>query len=232
MNETPPMRASQRVVQVCLFLVAAIAMLGGTLQMFLGQPDTTPRLDNVHRFMAGVYFSTGVISFWAARTIRQQGTLVAQYGNAKNSFEFASPLRTPPSAWKFEFQHFPNLTASGSLLVSSHMPGCSRTEQPVANQHAFVEFDVDRTRKRLTETWRYTEGPEWPRAKGMAIRLANGNTLANYGTGGVIREITPDKTTAWHVKFDVPEGDDFFNKMVGHNELIDDLYALNGQPEP
>jgi hypothetical protein len=67
---------SQRVVQVCLCLVAAIAMTGGTLQMFLGQPDTSPRLDNVHRFMAGVYFSTGVISLWAAWTIRDQGTLV------------------------------------------------------------------------------------------------------------------------------------------------------------
>ena len=76
MNDASPLRASQRVVQVCLFIVAAIAMLGGALQMVLGQPDTTPRLDNVHRFMAGVYFSTGVISFWAARTIRQQGTLV------------------------------------------------------------------------------------------------------------------------------------------------------------
>lgn len=73
---TPPLTTSQRVVQVCLFIVAAIAMFGGALQMFLGQPDTTPRLDNVHRFMAGVYFSTGVINFWAARTIRQQGTLV------------------------------------------------------------------------------------------------------------------------------------------------------------
>ena len=51
-------------------------MLGGTLQMFLGQPDTTPRLDNVHRFMAGVYFSTGLINLWAAVTIRRQGTLV------------------------------------------------------------------------------------------------------------------------------------------------------------
>ena len=40
--------------------------------------------------------------------------------------------------------------------------------------------------------------------KGMAIRLPNGNTLANYGTGGVIREITPDKQTAFHVKFDAP----------------------------
>ena len=71
-----PMPTSQRVVQVCLFLVAAIAMLGGTLQMYLGQPDTSPRLDNVHRFMAGVYFSTGLINLWAAATIRRQGTLV------------------------------------------------------------------------------------------------------------------------------------------------------------
>jgi Domain of unknown function (DUF4345) len=64
------------VVRVCLFLVAAIAMLGGALQFFRGRPDTSPSLDNVHRFMAGVYFSTGLISLWAAITIRQQGTLV------------------------------------------------------------------------------------------------------------------------------------------------------------
>ena len=70
------MPTSQRVVQVCLFLVAAIAMIGGTLQMVLGQPDTSPRLDNVHRFMAGVYFSTGLINLWAALTIQRQGMLV------------------------------------------------------------------------------------------------------------------------------------------------------------
>jgi hypothetical protein len=70
------MSTSQSVVQICLFLVAAIALSGGALQMFLGQPDTSPRLDNVHRFMAGVYFSTGLISLWAAVTIRQQGFLI------------------------------------------------------------------------------------------------------------------------------------------------------------
>ena len=71
-----PLLASQIVVQICLFFVAAIAIFGGALQMYLGQPDTAPRLDNVHRFMAGVYLSTGFISLWAAITIRQQGTLV------------------------------------------------------------------------------------------------------------------------------------------------------------
>ena len=76
MNPSTSMPVSQRIVQVCLFLVAAIAMFGGALQMYLGQPDTAPRLDNVHRFMAGVYFSTGLINLWAAVTIRRQGTLI------------------------------------------------------------------------------------------------------------------------------------------------------------
>ncbi len=76
MTAEAPLFASQIVVRVCLFLVAAIAMFGGSLQMYLGQPDTSPRLDNVHRFMAGVYLSTGFISLWAGVTIRQQGTLV------------------------------------------------------------------------------------------------------------------------------------------------------------
>jgi hypothetical protein len=70
-----PLSASQRITQGSLLLVAAIALLGGTLQMVLGQPDTTPRLDNVHRFMAGVYFSTGAINLWAAVTIRRQTEL-------------------------------------------------------------------------------------------------------------------------------------------------------------
>lgn len=71
-----PLLASQLIVRICLLLVAAIAISGGALQMYLGQPETAPRLDNVHRFMAGVYLSTGAINLWAAITIRQQGMLV------------------------------------------------------------------------------------------------------------------------------------------------------------
>ena len=76
MSIDAPLNLSQHVVQVCLFLVAAIAMFGGALQFWLGQPDTSPRLDNVHRFMAGVYFSTGLICLWAGLTVRQQDVLV------------------------------------------------------------------------------------------------------------------------------------------------------------
>ena len=93
-----------------------------------------------------------------------------------------------------------------------------------------MEFTIDRENETLIEHWIYNEGEEWPIYKGMAIRLPNRNTLANYGTGGVIREITPDQQTAWEVKFDVEQGEDFYNKMVGHNVLLDDLYGLNGGP--
>jgi hypothetical protein len=76
MPSSAPLLPSQRIVQICLFLFAAIGLVGGCLQMYLGQPETTPRLDNVHRFLAGIYFGCALISLWAAITVRQQSTLV------------------------------------------------------------------------------------------------------------------------------------------------------------
>jgi uncharacterized protein DUF4345 len=76
MNTTAPMPIPQRTVQICLFILAAIGLFGGVLQMSLGQPETAPRLDNVHRFLAGIYLGCGIIAAWAAVTIRQQGTLI------------------------------------------------------------------------------------------------------------------------------------------------------------
>lgn len=70
------MPITQRTVQICLFLLAAIGLFGGVLQIWLGQPDTTPRLDNVHRFLAGIYLGCGIITLWMAITIRQQGMLI------------------------------------------------------------------------------------------------------------------------------------------------------------
>ncbi|MEI8144766.1 MAG: DUF4345 domain-containing protein [Alphaproteobacteria bacterium] len=76
MDSNSPILRSQRIVQICLFLFGAIGLFGGALQFYLGQPQTVPRLDNIHRFMAGIYFISGVICMWACFTVRQQGTLV------------------------------------------------------------------------------------------------------------------------------------------------------------
>ena len=76
MPSKSPLLTSQRVGQLCLFLFAAIGFIGGTLQMYLGQPLTSPRLDNVHRFLAGIYLGTAVICLWAGITVQRQGVLV------------------------------------------------------------------------------------------------------------------------------------------------------------
>jgi hypothetical protein len=159
---------------------------------------------------------------------RQTGALVSQWGSLSESFEF------DPVTWELEFNHYANITPDGTLVISSHEPGHSDTREP--GQHYFMEFDIDQENEVLTERWVFGDDiDDWPMYKGEAYRMPGGNTLANYGTGGVIREITPDKETAWHVKWDAAGPnfqDDHFNYMVGHNILIDDLYALcNGWEE-
>jgi hypothetical protein len=134
-----------------------------------------------------------------------------------------------PTSWSFEFQHFPNLSATGTLLVSSHLPMFPEGSAGGPMQHAFIEFQVDATNRRLTELWSYSAGTEWPISRGGVIKLANGNYLGQYGSGGAMREITPDKRTVFHVKFDAPNNpSDNTNKMLGHTMLVADLYALNG----
>jgi hypothetical protein len=96
-----------------------------------------------------------------------------------------------------------------------------------------MEFEIDRENEILKEEWIYREGDEWAHYMGEVHRVPNGegNVLGNYGTGGVIKEITPSKQTAWYVKWDAPFADDRNNKMVGHCTLLDDLYAINRGPE-
>ena len=153
---------------------------------------------------------------------RQTGAIVATYGDGAGSYAFS------PTTWSLEWQHYANITPQGTLMVSTHLSNFPEGSAAGANQHAFVEFTIDRTAMRLTEKWSYV-GAFWPESRGETHRQANGNILVNYGTGGVILELTPDKKIAFQVKFDnTTPTNDFFNRMVGHQILINDLYALNG----
>ena len=97
---------SQKITQICLFLFAAISIFGGTLQMFLGEPDTSPRLDNIHRFMAGIYLACGIISLWTALSIKKQNTLVFLIalgailgGTGRLISMYKVGLPNPPALW-------------------------------------------------------------------------------------------------------------------------------------
>ena len=50
--------------------------------------------------------------------------------------------------WEFGYQHFPNITKDGTLILSTHMPGYRTTNMPVAGQHAYEEYTIDRTARK------------------------------------------------------------------------------------
>ena len=120
----------------------------------------------------------------------------------------------PPES-AFELQHYANYTPDGTLLVSTHI-----ADQE--GQQRAREFTVgDDT---LTEVWSFGAGVEsWAKYSGEAVRLEDGHTLINYGTGGDVREIDAEGATVWHLSF----GDE---RTLGHTQLISDLYALNAGP--
>ena len=165
---------------------------------------------------------------------RQSGEVIGQWGDAPGSWRFE------PETTGFEFEHGANITPEGMLLVSTRETGIENEFTKPA--HYFLEFELDRDHQIATEIWRFGEGlTDWPACKGEVFPVPGGNRLLNYGSAGVIREVTPNLEVAWDVKwdteFEVPAElremyDDTFteddiNNMVGHDILIDDLYALN-----
>jgi hypothetical protein len=164
-----------------------------------------------------------VLSFnWSLYTVleidRQTGAIMSEWGNLSGSWNFS------PSNIEFNMQHYPNITKDGTLLISSHAPGWTP-------EQLIMEFEIDDGNKTLTQTWSYGSGvADYAEQGGEATRVDNDNTLISYGTGGVIKEVTPDNQIAWDVVFDAPFSPSTDNKLVGHLTLLDDLYALNQGP--
>lgn len=71
-----PLLPSQRLAQYMLVLAGLWALGDGALQFYLGQPDATPRLDNIHRSMGGFSMGLGILALWAAYDIRRQNGMI------------------------------------------------------------------------------------------------------------------------------------------------------------
>jgi hypothetical protein len=155
---------------------------------------------------------TVLYSMWSMDTVleiaRDDGEVVRQFGVMDGSWAF-----DPPEA-AFDLQHYPHYTPTGTLLVSTHIPDEWYVQR-------VREFSLDRDTETLVEVWAYGDADDpFADLHGEAIRLDDGNTLINYGTEGVLREVTPNGETAWEVRWPEPYA-------VGHLTVVDDLYALN-----
>ena len=152
-------------------------------------------------------YSTGTV----IEVDRETGEILRQFGQRPDSWSFDEP------AHNFEMQHFPNFTPEGNLLLSTHVPTGT-------NQQRAQEYRLHEESQRLELVWSFGEGHnEYAVYAGEAVRLEGGNTLINYGTDGEVREVTPEGEVAWEAKF--PS-----NLLMGHNELIVDLYAVEQGP--
>jgi len=122
-------------------------------------------------------------------------------------------LTFDPDDISLSLQHYPNWTPDGTLLVSTHVPGAPRTQ-------TLREFSIDADSSTATQVWSYTNAEGYyAEYAGEGIRLSNGDTLEDFGTDGVLQEVTSDGEVVWEL--------DWSNHLVGHSTPITDLYALN-----
>jgi hypothetical protein len=138
---------------------------------------------------------------------RASGALVHVWGQLRDAWAFAE------GSDAFYNQHSPTRTPEGNLLLSTWT---SRTDHEMVAR----EYEIDEEAQVLREVWSCGAGSGTEAgAAGEAHRLGNGNTLLNYGTGGHLREYTPDCQVVWHLEWTN-------QNLLGRGVFVEDLYRL------
>jgi len=145
----------------------------------------------------------------AVQIDRASGEVLRRFGNHPDAYAF-----DPPDL-NLDYNHWAHINEWGNFVVSSHYPDSN-------NRHMWMEYEIDDETRTLHAFWIFeTSDFPFPSQRGMVARLPSGNRLGNFGSQGVIAEVTEDKQVAWRVEF---------GRLVHNNLLIDDLYALNRGP--
>ena len=93
----------------------------------------------------------------------------------------------------FSHQHTAQILPNGNLLLYDN----GNLKFPMYSRA--VEYALDIVNKTATKVWEYRNNPDmFQAAMGSVQRLANGNTLINWG-GGLITEVKPDKSIALEI---------------------------------
>ncbi len=138
--------------------------------------------------------------------VGRDGAMGRAWGQTEGAAGFADPDTT------FWWQHGSVFTAEGTLLVSTK-------DQEEGHETLVREYRVD-AEGPLEALWSFGGGEGlYAETAGEAHRLANGNTLHNYGSDARLREVTPDGEVVWEVDWDA-------DYLLGRTVFVEDLYAL------
>lgn len=160
---------------------------------------------------------TYVLSLWSHETVLEVDDTTGEVQWYAAPHDHQGYLVPEDATW--HWQHEAHLVADDRLLLSSGVEGSGTGDEYVAT--AAYEYAIDRSAGALSLVWSYQTEPDWAsQFKGGAHRLANGNTVHEYGDFGGVREITPEGEVVWQLRFD--EG----SAWLGRATFVGDLYAL------
>jgi hypothetical protein len=121
------------------------------------------------------------------------GEVLETYGGQCCS-DFAGGYQFAEGTEQFFYQHGAEWLDNGNLLMVSTplLP-----EGGIGRDSVAVEYELDHDNKLMTEIWRYS-GDIFASSGGYAQRLANGNTLVEWGhPTPAVREVSPDSEVVW-----------------------------------
>jgi hypothetical protein len=153
-------------------------------------------------------------SFYSLDTIVQvdgtTGASLRWFGDIDNAWTFS-----PPNS-QFWWMHGVNILENGNLLTSTHCEEWS-------SQCCAREYEFNDATEKLEQVWSFGDGAGSDTVNadtaGEAHRLANGNTLHNYGSGSRMREVTNGGEVVWDLKFNS-------GQLIGRTVFVEDLYAF------
>lgn len=117
------------------------------------------------------------------------GEPIRWFGHMDGAWSFADEDTT------FWWQHGAQYLPDGHLILSSR-------RDETAEETVIREYELDEARQELVQVWEFGEGEGvYASILGEPRRLANGNTIHNYGDAGRIREATPDGDVVWDVSW-------------------------------
>jgi len=118
-------------------------------------------------------------------------------GEVLRHFGLGGDVTVAPGSPDFVFQHDAHWLESGNMMMTSrYVPD---TQHPTDTVIIGVEYALDGSQ--LVENWSYGKDAGIDSiAEGQARRMANGNTMINWGFSGICREVTPEGEVAWEME--------------------------------
>jgi hypothetical protein len=118
--------------------------------------------------------------------------LDASTGEVLREFGGSDGYTLTEGSREFNYQHDVSWTAEGHLLMI--------TTDDEARETSAVEYAVDDGAQTMDEVWSHGDGEGlYVLVQGTARDLSNGNRMVNFGSSGVVREVTLEGEVVWEL---------------------------------